>query len=166
MSLDNGARLLRSLVRPYPAKTAGIPIHFEYEMTTGEFTYEWVEPDPSKSSNRSPTIAGSPRSSHPAITARETEIFMPSSLTRDRKVIVRGLDSQDNSLHDESRQTLFVLPHDSSPGKVHRITVSLEPPLKAPFYVNGFWEDWGPQLFSLVGLIVAIFAFWILMQHV
>ncbi|EKM57334.1 glycoside hydrolase family 5 protein [Phanerochaete carnosa HHB-10118-sp] len=39
-TLDNGARILRSVVRPYLAKTAGIPLRFDYEVNTGEFTFK------------------------------------------------------------------------------------------------------------------------------
>jgi hypothetical protein len=46
-ALDQGARILHSIVRPYPAKTAGIPLRFEYEMATGVFVYEWTSPDTS-----------------------------------------------------------------------------------------------------------------------
>ncbi|KAJ2925710.1 hypothetical protein H1R20_g11384, partial [Candolleomyces eurysporus] len=35
-TLDNGGRILSSVVRPYPAKTCGVPVRFEYEVTTGE----------------------------------------------------------------------------------------------------------------------------------
>jgi hypothetical protein len=166
LSLDNGARMLQSIVRPYPAKTSGIPIRFHYEMTTGEFSYEWANPDPTEtSSSGNSTVSKAPRSGHPILTARETEIFLPSSLTRDRKVVVQGLTAEDSYLHDESRQTLFVLVHDSSPGKIHNIGVSLQPPLKPAFEVNDFRGDFGPQIFAGFALAFGLIAFWILMQY-
>ena len=33
-TLDNGGRILRAVVRPYPAKTAGVPLRFDYEINT------------------------------------------------------------------------------------------------------------------------------------
>ncbi|KAF7968161.1 hypothetical protein HWV62_31746 [Athelia sp. TMB] len=167
VSLDNGARILPSIVRPYPAKTAGIPVSFQYEMTTGQFTYEWANPASSDAViDGAPTIAGAPRTGRSAIASKETEIFLPSLLTRDRKVLVEGLGPNDKFAHDESRQTLFVLSHDTQPGLSHKITVSLQPPLNPLFEVNSFWEDWGPQLFSGFMLVVGIIAFYILMKFV
>ena len=151
-SLDNGARILRSIVRPYPAKTAGHPIRFDYEMTTGEFTYEWVTPE----------FASEEVS---LLTARETEIYMPSLLTRDRKVIVQGLGAEDTYLHDESRQTLFILIKEHNHKKIRTLKVSLHPPLKAPFEVNDFVGDFGPQIFAGCGLVIGLLAFWILMLY-
>ena len=52
-TLDNGGRILRAVVRPYAAKTAGIPLRCEYEINTGEFTYEWAVPHASSSSSSS-----------------------------------------------------------------------------------------------------------------
>ncbi|KAG8793614.1 hypothetical protein FRC17_008418, partial [Serendipita sp. 399] len=43
-SLDEGSRILDSVVRPYPAKVAGIPLRFDYEVNRGEFTFEWAKP--------------------------------------------------------------------------------------------------------------------------
>jgi hypothetical protein len=159
--------MLQSIVRPYPAKTSGIPIRFEYEMSTGEFIYEWANPDPTEApSSGNPTVSKPPRSGHPTLTARETEIFFPSSLARDRKVVVHGVAVEDSHVYDESRQTLFVLMHDSSPGKVHKISVSLEPPLKPAFDLNHFWGDFGPQIFAGFVVTFGVIAFWILMQYV
>lgn len=168
ISLDNGARLLSAIVRPYPAKTAGIPVRFNYEMTTGEFTYEWVNPDSSEARAvgcASININEPPLSGHPAINAKETEIFLPSLLTRDRKVVVHGLGPDDRHVYDESRQTLFVLTHNSNPGRKHKIIVSLQPPLSAAFEINDFWGDWGPQIFSGLVVLLGIIAFYILMQY-
>lgn len=158
--------MLQSIVRPYPAKTSGIPICFHYEMTTGEFRYEWVNPDPMESPPiGKPTVSRPPHSGHPMLTARETEIFLPSALTHDREVVVQGLSIKDSYVYDESRQTLFVLTHDSTPGKTHHIRVSLEPPLKPAFEVNDFRGDFGPRIFAGFAFIFGLIAFWILMQY-
>jgi len=165
-SLDNGARILQSVVRPYPAKTSGIPISFEYEMTTGQFIHEWINPDPTEAPLRSKPAVSEPPQSGPVLTARETEIFLPSYLTHDRKVVVEGLGVGDSYVHDESRQTLFVLTHDSSPGKRHNVKVSLQPPLKPAFDLNDFRGDFGAQIFAGFALVFGLAAFWILMQYV
>ena len=164
-SLDNGARILQSIVRPYPAKTSGIPIRFEYEMTTGEFTYEWANPDlidiPTSSKY---TVSEPPRSGHPILVARETEIFLPSLLAHDRKVVVRGLSVKDSYIYDEPRQTLFVIANDSSPGKKYKITVSFQPPSKPAFELNDFRGDFGSRILAGFGLALGI-VFWIFMQY-
>ena len=136
-------------------------------MTTGEFTYEWANPDPTeKPTNSNPTVSIPPRSDGPTLTARETEIFLPSSLARDRKVVVRGLTARDSHVYDESRQTLFVLTHDSNPGELHKITVSLLPPLKLAFELNDFRGEFGPRILAGFGLACGLITFWMLMQYV
>ncbi|GLB43995.1 putative tyrosine recombinase [Lyophyllum shimeji] len=98
-SVDNGGRILPAVVRPYPAKTAGIPLKFEYEMSSGAFTCEWANTAPESESDDThpiPTVEGVPRSGHPKLTALETEIFLPSLITLGRKVLVDGLDETDS----------------------------------------------------------------------
>ncbi|KAJ7291517.1 glycoside hydrolase superfamily [Mycena rebaudengoi] len=163
VSLDQGARILPAVVRPYPAKTAGIPLRFEYEMTSGSFVFEWAMPKPGKAPASSiPKITSPPLADHPTITASETEIFLPSLLTRGRKVVVRGLRGEDRYVHDESRQTLFVVPGDNSPGSRHKIEVSLNPPLVPAFELNDHWSDFGPRVFSLFMVILGITIYYFL----
>lgn len=165
-TLDNGARILESIVRPYAAKTAGIPLRFDYEMTTGEFTYEWVNPDQSGSpTNGNASVSGPPLTGHPPLSARETEIFMPSALTCDRKIVVKGLGSEDSYLHDETRQSLFVLTQNTKPGTRHKITVSLQPPLRPAFEVNSFVGDYGPRIFAGLVVLFGVIAFKVLMMY-
>ncbi|KAJ7742575.1 glycoside hydrolase family 5 protein [Mycena metata] len=151
-SLDQGGRILAAVVRPYAAKTAGIPLRFEYEMTTGAFVFEWAVPAPS-----APPLAG-----HPALTALETELFVPSRLTKGRKLVVRGLGPEDRYVHDERRQTLFVVPRDNAPGTRHRIQVELSPPLEAPFELNDFWGDFGPRIISILVVLLGIIVYYFL----
>jgi len=135
-------------------------------MTTGEFTYEWANPDPIDIPTSSKyTVSEPPRSGHPIIAARETEIFLPSLLTHDRKVVVRGLSVKDSYIYDESRQTLFVIAHDSSPGKIHKITVFFRPPSKPAFELSDFRGDFGSRILVGFGLALGI-VFWILIQYV
>ncbi|TFY82766.1 hypothetical protein EWM64_g1246 [Hericium alpestre] len=133
--LDKGGRILQSVVRPYAAKTAGIPLRFDYEMTTGQFTYKWITPhgpesqdDRSNGSSLSRGVRNPPTHGHPPLTARETEIFVPSMLVLGRKLVVEGLEADDKYLYDENRQTLFILPGNTSPGKKHTVIVRVDPP--------------------------------------
>jgi hypothetical protein len=129
--LDLGGRILDAVVRPYAAKTAGVPLKSEYEMTTGTFSYSWAvppQPPPLSTSEATPTSASVQRPSsnvnnsgllsvhtppltgHPPLLARETEIFVPEQLARGRRLIVEGLREGDTYTYDVGRQTLFVLP--------------------------------------------------------
>ena len=127
-TLDNGGRILSAIVRPYPAKTAGIPRNFQYEMTTGAFLYEWENPSQGKpatsgsgSSNNknnrdTKTISNPPRQWQHSLTSHETEIFLPSQLTHARKVVVEGAEEGDKYHYDEHRQTLFFVAGNNTPG--------------------------------------------------
>lgn len=100
---------------------------------------------------------------HPSITARETEVFLPSFITQGRKVVVRGLDAEDRYVYDESRQTLFIVASDNKPGRKHKVEVSLNPPLNPTFFVNDFWGDFGGRVVSFSVVVFGIIAYWILM---
>ncbi|KAJ7337646.1 glycoside hydrolase superfamily [Mycena albidolilacea] len=172
VSLDQGARILPALMRPYPAKTAGIPLRFEYEMTTGAFVFEWGVPTqeqkgaaPSASDVGKPTVSSPPLAGHPALSATETEIYVPSLLTKGRKLIVRGLGPEDRYVYDERRQTLFVIPRDNAPGTRHRIEVSLNPPLVPAFEINNFWSDFGARVVALLVVLVGIVVYYFLPGH-
>jgi hypothetical protein len=166
-SLDNGGRILQSIVRPYAAKTAGIPIHFQYEMNTGAFTYTWVNSTPNPASQtylkEEKSIFKPPRTAHPALTSLETEIFLPSQLAHGRRVIVKGLDPGGKHRYDESRQTLFIVCQDTTLDKVHSIVVSLDPPPVPAFAVNDFWGDFGGMITSILVAIAAILAYFFLL---
>lgn len=164
-TLDNGARILRSVVRPYPAKTAGIPLRFKYEMNTGQFTYEWVIPEASSQavSTGAPSVDQPPRSGHPTLNSRETEIFLPSSLMLDRKFAISGLGVQDTFEYDLARQTLFIRVSDMSPGRVYNITFSPDPPPKDFFRLNSLWDDFGSQILAVIISIIAIITYFMLM---
>src|ERR1700689_3636037 len=97
---------------------------------------EWANPDPTETP--ASAVSTPPPSGHPTLTARETEIFIPSSLARD--------------IYDESRQTLFVLTDNfSNLGEIHKITMYLLPPLKPAFDLNDFSGDFGIQIFAASG---------------
>jgi hypothetical protein len=145
-ALDQGGRILRAVVRPYPAKTAGTPVKFDYELNTGNFEYQWTS-----------TLDSS---SH-TLRSRETEIFLPSMLTKGRKVIVRGLDDGEDYTYDERRQTLFVVTKNAEPNKVHKITVSLYPPLEPLFEVNDSWTDIKKPGVVFLAIVLGIAIFFI-----
>ncbi|KAF9078603.1 glycoside hydrolase family 5 protein [Rhodocollybia butyracea] len=158
-TLDNGGRILDAVVRPYPAKTAGIPLEFEYEVTTGSFMFKWCNPDP-KSSQGAPTV-DKPPLAHPEINALETEIFLPSMIAHGRNVVVSGLEEGDLYVYDEGRQTLFVVAKNTQPGKVHNIQVKVVSPegyksRPPPFQVNDFWGDYGFVVVAVFVLVCAL----------
>lgn len=160
-TLDNGGRILDAIVRPFPAKTAGIPLKFEYEMNTGEFTFEWCNPDP-KSTTTSGEISNPPLNGMAPLLAKETEIFVPSSIANERDVIVEGLEASDSHHYDHDRQTLYIVTADcKTPGKRHRVRVRVRPELKAKFEVNDFWVDHGYRVVSVVVVILAALIVWL-----
>ncbi len=169
VSLDQGGRILPAVVRPYPAKTAGIPLHFEYEMNTGSFAFEWANADSSApvtkeeekgKANRG--VSSPPISGHPVVGNWETEIFIPSMITDGRKVVVDGLEPGDSYLHDEQRQTLFIVTGNRSAGKKHKVEVSLNPPLRESFEINDLWSDFSVLILTFSMVFFAIFWYWIL----
>jgi hypothetical protein len=134
--LDLGGRILDAVVRPYAAKTAGVPLKSAYEMTTGTFSHSWAVPpqspplstseatstsaserQPSSNVNNSGSLSvhTPPLTGHRPLLARETEIFVPEQLARGRRLIVEGLREGDTYTYDVGRQTLFVLPGAQTP---------------------------------------------------
>ena len=132
-------------MRPYAAKTAGTPLHFEYEMATGAFAYSW--------------ITGGATGTE----ARETEIFVPESLVRSRRLIVEGLrlDQGDTYTYDVVRQTLFVLPAAQEGSRTVCVQVRFDPPVggNAP---NDFWSDFGRPVGAVGVVLLALVAYYLL----
>lgn len=156
--LDAGGRILRAVVRPYPAKTAGIPLEFDYEMNTGAFRFKWVIPS---STSSAPTSIASSSISPPLdvtheLKSNETEIFFPSMLAHGRKVVAQGLDAGDEYEYDETRQTLTIRTADNTPGRARDILVNLDPPLEKEFDVNSFWTDFKLWIFVVVAVIYSV----------
>lgn len=162
--LDGGGRILDATVRPYPAKVAGIPLEFSYEMMNGEMSFSWLVPEDGE------------------LRSHETEIFLPSLLTAGRKILVaaqtdmsqydyddeveamkklKSLTQERYSYtYDEKRQTLFIVPKDNSPGTKHAVRVRVWPPVRPVFNLNDFWSDFGIWVVAVgvvvVGVLVAI----------
>jgi len=97
LDIHSGGRALKAVVRPYPAATAGTPLHFTYDMhrRTCEFTFEH----------------------DPAITA-PSEVFVP------RFAYPKGfqVDAPGGTwAYDESSQILRYTPH--TPGGRHLLRI-------------------------------------------
>ncbi|KAG8923855.1 hypothetical protein FRC02_010851 [Tulasnella sp. 418] len=155
-SLDEGGRILPAVVRPYPAKVAGIPLEFQYEMTNGEFVFVWSNPmDITADSKIGPKIHRPPMGNHPPLLARETEIYIPATIAEHRKLLIEfgsGADKYDWT-YDLDRQTLFVVQRDTSPGTKHSIKVRFDPPLESS------WELEPPSL--ALSLLRSFPRFWL-----
>lgn len=139
-------------------------------MTTGTFVFEWAvpesEPGKEKEGNSaSATAHAPPLVGHAPLTAYETELFVPALLTQGRKLVVRGLGPDDRYVHDQRRQTLFVVPRTNAPGTRHRIEVSLNPPLEPAFELNDVWSDFGARIMSLLVVIIGIIIYYFLPDH-
>ncbi|PPQ65139.1 hypothetical protein CVT24_003229 [Panaeolus cyanescens] len=166
-SLDNGGRILPSIVRPYAAKTAGIPLRFDYEVNAGVFTYEWVIP---KSDKTAQTVATSSKVDEPptivsySLSCRETEIFVPSQLSHNADLIVHGLGKDDLYRYDESRQTLFVVTNDMTPGRVCKISVFITPSPRPLFFVNDFWTDFSGHTMTAIAILLIIVCYFIFIR--
>ncbi|KJA23943.1 glycoside hydrolase family 5 protein [Hypholoma sublateritium FD-334 SS-4] len=159
--LDEGARILPAIVRPYPAKTAGIPLRFDYEMSKGSLTFEWANPEEAGSGAAisapgSSSVFDPPRVLQYPLRSRETEIFMPAQLTRSRTVVVGGLKKGDRWFHDAEKQTVFIVTQDTTPGVKHKIVIFVLPSPRPAFVVNDVWSDYGLYIRSSMIILLAI----------
>ncbi|EIW79596.1 glycoside hydrolase family 5 protein [Coniophora puteana RWD-64-598 SS2] len=175
-TLDNGGRILPAVVRPYAAKTAGVPLRFSYEMNEGAFAYAWAVPaqvdddgDGAGESSDAPaagkngSVGTPPLDGHPPIKAWQTEIYVPAQLTHGRALRVEGLREAegDRWTHDEARQTLFIVPGAARrcAGARMEVRVRVHPPIRPTFAVNGFWSDFGEMIWSGCVVFVGVFLF-------
>ncbi|KAN0133059.1 glycoside hydrolase [Lactarius tabidus] len=149
---DDGARILDAVVRPYAAKTAGTPQHFDYEMATGAFRYSWTVPP-----------------QHPG-EARETEIFVPERLARGRRLVVEGLRTEEDGdtwTYDVARQTLFVLvpatqtQTQSECTRTRTLRVRFDPPVGGEV-PNDAWSDFARPVGAVGVVILALVAYYLL----
>ena len=129
-------------------------------MNTGEFTFEWCNADPKSSG--SDEISKPPLNGMPPLLAKETEIFVPSSIANERDVVVEGLEGSDSHHYDHTRQTLYIVVADcETPGKKHHIRVKVRPEVRAKFEVNDFWMDHGHRVVSVGVVILAVLIVWL-----
>lgn len=176
--LDLGGRILDAVVRPYAAKTAGVPLKFEYEMATGAFAYSWAVPLSGPSSGSSdeittdwqqqqqhaggPNVHTPPLAGHPQLLARETEIFVPAQLAQGRRLIVEGLREGDTYIYDAARQTLFILPgaqtDESVQVNVQKVRVRFDPPVGKEL-PNDFWGDFAVPVGAVLVALLAFAAY-------
>lgn len=137
--LDDGGRALRAIVRPYPAKVAGVPLRWAYEVNTGQIEFEWYEPGGEE------------------LRCRETEVFYPAMLlTEGRAIQVDGL-AKEAWRYDAKRQTLFIVPPSpikfSSGGNKRRIVIRANSPLEPLFAMTTHWDDFA-KWYAGVGVVV------------
>ncbi|KAG8939165.1 hypothetical protein FRC04_006933, partial [Tulasnella sp. 424] len=163
--LDKGGRILRAVVRPYAAKVASIPLRQDYEMNTGAWEFEWVNPSQNSPSDNSSVSVTKPPLSHVPIQARETEIFVPLFISKGRDLLVTYSSSTGAKAfdwkYDPARQTLFVVPGDNTPGAVHRLKVEFDRPLDYRFEVDSsIWVDLWHWWAGFMGVIFGLF--WVL----
>ncbi|KZT50302.1 glycoside hydrolase family 5 protein [Calocera cornea HHB12733] len=151
--LDDGGRILRAVVRPYPAKVAGIPLKYGYDTRTSTFELVFANPtsQPAKSSGSSNDAVPLP---HPSIRARETEIFLPISLTEGRQVTVSGADAFE---YKEEVQTLYVVQENRDPGHVHTVRVRVSPALE-PLVQE---EDW-TLIWAVLGVLLGVIVWFVI----
>ena len=170
-------------MRPYAAKTAGVPLLFEYEMATGAFTYSWAvlpsgagctgtgEDDPEGELSRLPSVHAPPLTGHVPLLARETEIFVPARLARGRRLIVEGLSDDDAYTYDAARQTLFILPAVQSSESVsgsggaraqtRTVRVRFDPPVGGE-QPNDLWSDFAGPVGAVSVALLALVAYYLL----
>ncbi|KIM25743.1 glycoside hydrolase family 5 protein [Serendipita vermifera MAFF 305830] len=165
-SLDDGGRILESVVRPYPAKVAGIPLKFDYDINRGEFRFEWAKPETSTNSGspKHPSVNRPPLFGHPAITSRMTELYVPMQLVKGRKIVVAldGAAQGSKWWYEASTQTLFVEQPDPSTiaeGAKFKMIFGLTPPPAAKWSATTHWEDFAAYYSGLLAVLLALLAY-------
>jgi hypothetical protein len=174
VTLDDGGRILESIVRPYPAKVAGIPLKFEYDVNRGEFQFEWAKPalpshdgDYDESLQGGPTTSNPPLVGHPHITSNLTEIFLPSTLVGQGKKFVVALDGAalgSRWWYDAPVQTLFIEQPSSEgipDGAKYRMIFGLTPQPKAKWPMRTHWEDFAAYYLTFLAFVIGIAAFFL-----
>lgn len=141
--LDDGGRILRAVVRPYPAKVAGVPLRWAYEVNTGQAEFEWYEPGGEE------------------LRCRETEVFYPAMLLAGgRTVQVDGL-ARETWRYDAKRQTLFIVPppppiNSGTVGIERRVVIRVNSPLEPLFVMTTHWQDFAKWYMGAGAIILAI----------
>ena len=139
-ALDDGGRILRAVVRPYPAKVAGVTLRWAYDLNTGRAEFDWEAPKGKE-----------PR-------CRESEVFFPAMLLAGgREVIVDGLERAAWK-YNEALQTLFILPPPSEEGTRRQVVIRVDPPLEPLFVLTTHWHDFAGWYAAAGGLVLAVLA--------
>ncbi|PVF93070.1 glycoside hydrolase [Serendipita vermifera] len=165
-TLDEGGRILESIVRPYPAKISGIPVRFHYEVNRGEFSFEWVKPSFSAiaHSNSQISVTKPPIDGHPTITSNITEIFVPLQLVKGKKFVVAldGAAQGSKWWYDGNTQTLFVEqpdPAEIPDGAKYKLIFGLTPPPAAKWPLKSHWEDFALYYSSFLAALIALLVY-------
>lgn len=171
-SLDQGGRILESVVRPYPAKVSGIPIMFEYDVNRGEFSFEWAKPYSTASMSTAiqqekAEVSRPPLHGHPEITSRLTEFYIPQQLIKGKKYVVAldGAAQGSKWWYDAGMQTLFVEQPDPATipdGAKYRLVFGLTPALKPKWPVRNHWQDFAFYYLSVLAVIASILTYFLL----
>jgi len=166
-TLDKGARILESVVRPYPAKVAGIPLQFNYEINTGTFALTWLNPIPEpprpRKSWQTGTVDEPPLRGHPPITSRRSEFFVPADWVKDEKedieVTLLGAAAGARWWYEKEVQTLYVETSEGVeklPGSAYRIAVRFKGRPQR-WELRAWYQDFVRSPYG-VGLLVLLFA--------
>jgi Glycoside hydrolase family 5 C-terminal domain len=150
---------LHSVVRPYPAKVAGVLLRTSYEVQTGEFSISWAIKEVKASSPSLSYIDSPPLTILETLSCRETEIFVPSLITRGRRLVLEGV-SEELWRYDESRQTLFVLNPSDEELEIVSIRVQLDPPLSPRWSVERSMKPYFYCAFIVTLIGILYIQFW------
>ena len=120
-----------SLQRPYPLRTAGIPLSLRYDPDTTIMKFEFANPTTPGVDKSFDSTKGPPLTGHPAITSNHTEIFLPPRFVRawQGPTITRpfGIDVSDGSWKvDPDRQVLIWTHTDLEAGAKHSIQMRIK----------------------------------------
>ena len=168
-TLDKGARILESVVRPYPAKVAGIPLQFNYDINTGTFALTWAEPIATpprpRKSWQTGTVDEPPLRGHPPLTSRRTEFFVPADWVKDEKedleVTLLGAAVGAKWWYEKEVQTLYVETLegvDDPRVPVYRISVRVKG-RPHRWELNTWYGDFMRNPYLMVLLIALLMAF-------
>ncbi|GAA5943957.1 uncharacterized protein JCM15063_006127 [Sporobolomyces koalae] len=142
--LNVGARVLDAIERPYPVKTAGIPLRVSYDFHDLSFSFAYINPIPPVSTlattmTSSETLETRSPDNPPIVgfecLARETEVYLPKrrygKWFKSGAVTVKVRDGDGEWRWDEELQTLYVLHVNQAPGYIHTVDISVERPPSA-----------------------------------
>ena len=158
--------MLESVVRPYPAKVAGIPLQFNYELNTGTFALSWTDPIQGpprpRKSWQTGTVDEPPLCDHPPI---RTEFFVPADWVKDEKedleVSLLGAAVGAKWWYEKVVQTLYVEAFevvDKPQVSVCRISVRVKGRPQR-WELNTWYGDFVRSRYCMVLLIALLMAF-------
>ena len=168
-TLYKGARMLESVVRPYPARVADIPLQFNYELNTGTFGLTWTDPIQGpprpRKSWQTGTVGEPPPRGHPPITSRQTEFLVLADWVKDEKedpeVSLLGAAVGAKWWYEKEVQTLYVEAFevvDKPQVSVYRISVRVKGRPQR-WELNTWYGDFVRSPYCMVLLIALLVAF-------